>query len=144
MKIIAPFLLLLAITGSLFTSCTKFEEGPGLSLRSPEAKLDGNWVVRIATQADGDDVTDLYANFTYTFTKDGAFSYRFEQGNFSFDAVGTYSFNKDNSMLSTSASYDFQGLIITDDQMVSVLRLTTDELIILNEDNERVEFQRPV
>ena len=143
MRTITSLLLLISVTATMLTSCTKFDEGPGLSLRSAESKLDGDWIVLKATEADGDDATDLFANFTYTFTKDGVFRYRFEQGNFGFDAVGAYSFNKDSNVLSTTATYEFQGLPITDEETVTVLRLTPDELIILTEDGGRIEYQRP-
>ena len=58
-KSIAPLFLMLAIAAA-FSSCKKYEEGPGFSLRSPEGRLEGTWKVEMATEKDGTNSTADY------------------------------------------------------------------------------------
>ena len=66
--------ILFAAFAVLFlVSCGKYEEGPGISLRSKASRIDGSWKVEKYTE-DGADLTSDYASLTFEFTKDGSFT----------------------------------------------------------------------
>lgn len=66
--------ILFAAFAVLFlVSCGKYEEGPGISLRSKASRIDGSWKVEKYTE-DGADFTSDYASLTFEFTKDGSYT----------------------------------------------------------------------
>jgi hypothetical protein len=66
--------ILFAAFAVLFlVSCGKYEDGPGISLRSKASRIDGSWKVEKYTE-DGTDFTSDYATLTFEFTKDGSFT----------------------------------------------------------------------
>jgi hypothetical protein len=70
MKKLFGILAAVAIVGSVvMTSCSKYEEGPSLSLRSKKARLAGEWSVSNVT-LNGTDVTSLFlpSGTTYSMT----------------------------------------------------------------------------
>ena len=66
-------ILFAAFAVFFLVSCGKYEEGPGLSLRSKASRIDGSWKVEKYTE-DGTDLTSDYATLTFEFTKDGSFT----------------------------------------------------------------------
>ena len=71
MKSTMILLVMMLTLGSVFTSCKKYEDGPGLSLRSKRARVANTWVVSKATDKNGVDITSEYAGSTWEFKKDG-------------------------------------------------------------------------
>ena len=75
------FLIALALTGTLtFTSCGKYEDGPGFSLRSKTARLtNGSWEVE---EIDGDNLNGVALIFE--FEKDGVLKIHSESSFYSY------------------------------------------------------------
>lgn len=109
-------------------------------MRSPEARIEGTWKVFKATDKDGDDFTADYNGVTFTFTKDGVYSYTGTNQGVTFTATGTWSLNSDKTMITTKVSFDFGGVTITDERTSTILRLTNKEFWILTDDEEEIQM----
>lgn len=66
--------LALLVTTTTFTSCQKYEDGPGVSLRSRRERISNTWKVE-NYKINGTDFTSLVSDYTETFTKDYDYSY---------------------------------------------------------------------
>lgn len=114
---------------SLFVlpSCNKYEEGPGVSLRSKTERVSNTWMIDQAFR-NGEEVTDEYDEFTLRTTKDGdaELAAIYSAGSFSFEyeTDGTWSF-KDNK---ETLELDFEN--DDADNSYQILRLAEDELWI--------------
>ena len=107
-------------------ACSKYEEGPNLSLRSKKARVSNNWVVEYAYDIDDQlEVTSDYLGESWQFTKDGVFT-EFENG--AVDNTGTWEFLSDKEQLSISKPGDVEIYTIT--------RLKEKEMWIINNDEE--------
>lgn len=110
-----------------FSSCSKYEEGPVLSLKTKKARISNEWVIEKA-QRNGEDVTSSYDEFTLEMKTDGdanlAASYTFGSFSFEYETQGTWMFtdNKNNLKL------DFED--DEADQEYQILQLKTKELWI--------------
>jgi hypothetical protein len=88
MKKITQLSILLIITSLIFNSCSKFEEGPAISLRSKKARLENTWEIEKIIDSKGNTATisDIFDTDSiseiigfdieiisqkFTFTKDG-------------------------------------------------------------------------
>ncbi len=105
MKKTLVWALSLLVAGSItLISCGKYDEGPGLSLRSKKGRLAGDWMVEKATSTTGSTVTDMtswFANYSINFEKDGKYSATFG----SITDVGSWEFSDDKMMvISTNSS----------------------------------------
>lgn len=88
----------------LLTSCKKYEEGPGFSLRSKKERVANLWKVdyaynlrdRVITTAD-------YTGDTWEFTKNGNFV---ERDNGSVDKTGTWEFVNDKEKITIKLPLD--------------------------------------
>lgn len=77
----------------LLTSCKKYEEGPGFSLRSKKERVANLWTIVYAYDyKDSINITADYADETWDFTKGGDFV---EKDNGSIDKTGTWEFVSD-------------------------------------------------
>jgi len=121
--------------GSMFfmDSCNKYEEGPGVSLRSRKERLANNWYVSKAYDGD-DDVTDSFDNFDVTFTKDGATTleatYTVFGADFQFSTSGTWSFEDNDEKLKVDYENDDA------DNTYVILKLEEDELWLREEGSD--------
>jgi hypothetical protein len=64
------FLFASLLVMTIVSSCSRYEEGPGLSLRSKDARLEGEWIIEeYAGQATSGDLTmSIKDDGTYTFS----------------------------------------------------------------------------
>ena len=64
------FLFASLLVMTIVSSCSRYEEGPGLSLRSKDARLEGEWTIEeFAGQATSGDLTlSIKDDGTYTFS----------------------------------------------------------------------------
>lgn len=79
MKIVKQIctIAVIAAVSSSFISCSKYEEGPKISLRSKEARVENTWKVEKYYKNSEDKTTDFFAdkiNYTETFTEDNKWS----------------------------------------------------------------------
>lgn len=74
-------ILLLAVLVIPFASCKKYEEGPGLSLRSRTARVANTWKVEYYS-INGNDQTSAFntltPNYREVYDKDGNYSFSFD------------------------------------------------------------------
>ena len=63
-------LLALFVIAILVNSCKKYEEGPSLSFRKKEQRVEGNWKVKTYI-VNGTDETSVFDSIKWSFTKDG-------------------------------------------------------------------------
>jgi hypothetical protein len=90
----------------LISSCGKYPEGPGFSLRSKKARVANTWVVEYAEDLeDGEEETDDYQNQELTLTKEN--EVRFKFGN-SFIVEGSWEFKNDKESIRLSFSNSSQ------------------------------------
>lgn len=93
-------LSVLLLASVCLLGCKKYEEGPGLSFRSKEARLANTWKV-VSCNVDGTDYTSFYTNINYTETYD-------ESGNYSYSSnsgsgTGKWQFQSDKEEIYRSA-----------------------------------------
>jgi hypothetical protein len=119
------FLLAVMLTAGL-SSCSKYEDGPSLSLRSKKARLCHEWKIVKVTEVvtvDEIDVTAHWADLTYDYKKDGAF-YRTRNN---VTSTGTWKFDddKENLILTLDGS--------TTPEIYEIKRLAYKELWVNSE-----------
>lgn len=124
-----------------FSSCGKYEEGPGISLRSKTARLVNEWEVSDVEADDdtGDYLDDL--DITFEFEKGGDFSMTM-QGEFSYYG---YTFQIDDESDGEWEWEDGKESVIVDiedadeETEFEILRLTNKELKFEDEDGNIFE-----
>ncbi len=80
--------------GSVVTpSCKKYEEGPGISLKSKKGRITGTWKSSKDIDPDGTVYTaDAEDKATVEFKKDGTLTFNTNDPDFPFSLSGTWSF----------------------------------------------------
>lgn len=127
-------ILFFILIGSI-SSC-KYEEGPGISLKTKTSRLTGTWNVDKITESNGT-ITTPTSNYsiTYQFEKDG-------RGTYTLEILGINDVKKldwefvDNKKKLKIAYED--GNTITP----TILRLTDEELIVNTQENDRWELSK--
>lgn len=110
-----------------FSSCGKYEEGPGFSLRSKKARVVNTWVIEKFIE-NGQDITaqilPFLGAYSIEFKKDETFEMMMdgdrETGKWSFDS------KKENLELMYNGS--------TSKEISKILRLTNDEMWLVEDD----------
>jgi hypothetical protein len=111
--------------GASVSSCSKYEEGPSLTLASKTGRLTGSWKLTAQTT---NGVADALTGLTQTMeiNKDGKYStliaYSYMGFNYTNDFTGTWEFSDDKTQLITTVD----GLTGTDTQ--TIVRLAGKEL----------------
>ncbi|NDP22344.1 MAG: hypothetical protein GZ091_14870 [Paludibacter sp.] len=121
----ASLILLLTIVSVSFTSCSKYPDGPIVSLVSRAERVANNWKVGQAFD-DGKDVTANYNQYEMDLTKAGAASltakYTVLGVTFDFTTSGTWSFISNFEKI----TFDFDNN--SSDGVYKILRLTENEM----------------
>lgn len=126
MKTIMKTLACTILGAMLLTSCKKYEEGPGFSLRSKEERVANLWKINYAYDYKDSVITTAdYAGETWDFTKSGEF---IERDNGTIDKTGTWEFISDKEKITiqfplTTHTYD-------------ILRLKEKELWLKDSEEE--------
>jgi len=117
-----------------FSSCGKYEDGPGFSLSSKKARVANTWVIEKCI-VNGQDVTALFllnlGDHTLEFKKDGAYEFLVD-GN---REAGTWSFDskKENLELMENGS--------TTKFLLKITRLTSNEMWLVEDDGtDKTEY----
>ncbi|MFZ6051648.1 hypothetical protein [Halocola ammonii] len=110
---------------TLFTSCSKYEEGPLISFRSKKARISNTWQIEQALD-DGEDVTDQYDQYELEMLDDGDASlaalYTLGDLTFEYETDGTWSFEDSKEQLQLDFEDDDA------DRLYDILRLKEKEL----------------
>lgn len=119
-------MLSLAILGSIgLSSCSKYEDGPMVSLRSKKERIANTWKVEKAMDK-GSDVTASFEQYKLEMLSDGAASlaalYTLGDLTFEFETKGTWSLQNSNEDL----QLDFENNAA--DKTYEILRLKEKEL----------------
>ena len=114
---------IMAVLG--LSACSKYEEGPALSLSSKKARVANEWEFAKVTD-DGRDITESYDAFRLTLTEDGdaTLNAKYDWGDVSveFETDGTWAFTRDKENLELDFEDDDA------DNEYQILRLTQDEM----------------
>ena len=127
-----------ALVALLFmASCSKFEDGPAISLRSKENRLTGKWKLIKWTEK-GEDVTSINTNgedITYEFLDNN--SVKIVVGNVS-PTEGTWSIEETNVIMDLQMVSEFGDYIDKDTLMLK--RLTKKEMVVFADDALETEW----
>ncbi|MFM2017222.1 MAG: hypothetical protein RL007_878 [Bacteroidota bacterium] len=82
-----PVILLAAFIMLISESCSKYPDGPMLSLRTRTERVSNTWKID-NYKVNGNDYTSLLSGYTETFSKDGNYSYSWG----SLSGTGTWAF----------------------------------------------------
>lgn len=96
----------MALALVLFTlaSCSKYEDGPGISLRSKKSRLVGDWVATKFVDEDGQDLLEVSGTETFYCLTGESFPF-----NYSSSSTFHLSFNKDGSA-SSQSEYNYNSI----------------------------------
>jgi len=123
----------IALVGSMsLSSCGKYEEGPGISLKSPTSRIATTWEVEKYIDADGTETAGDDNDPTITYTKDGEFTVT--QGNTNYS--GTWEFSGDVDLRTETTIFGF-----TTVSTVEILRLSSKELWTKDDDGDVIHFK---
>lgn len=104
---ILSLLAVAVIAVASMTSCGKYEDGPGFSLRSKKARLTGEWKVTEFKQ-DGEDLSSEI-EATMVFDKDNNYAVTAVVSGFTFSEVGTWEFDNKKEDLKLDPTVDSDG-----------------------------------
>lgn len=115
----------IAVLAFNMQGCGKYEDGPGLSLRTKKARLVGDYeVVRIGNQN--------YPQGGYSlemeFEKDGDFTFTYSYGSYSYSYAGDWEFSSDKEELELTFGNTLE--------VFEIKRLTNKEVWIEDTDND--------
>jgi len=86
------------VMGLSLTSCNKYEEGPGFTVRTAKARVTGDWKLTKYT-INGTDFTSSSVIITKTIDKDGSYSTTSTTGSLSVTEIGSWEFNGDKTTI---------------------------------------------
>ena len=136
MKKIGVIFTFLAITAMMMTSCGKYEEGPGFSLRTKTARLTGEWkLVEITENGTAMDISDMEA--TYEFERGGDMKVSTKWMGMTFSFEGEWRF--DDSKENLEVRIKEEGTEWSEWESTEILRLTNGELWLRDEFTEEGE-----
>ncbi|MCI5056978.1 MAG: hypothetical protein MRY83_12760 [Flavobacteriales bacterium] len=127
------------LVGLTIPSCSKYEDGPEISLRSKEARLANTWEMEHVFM-DGEVVTDNYEQFQLQLLEGGYAKWvstaTFNDRTQDYESEGTWTFVHDKE--SVTFNFDEEAL----DQTFKILKLEEDALWMINETtNMEVQFE---
>lgn len=137
----------------LLESCSKYEDGPGLSLRSRTDRVTGNWNISNA-EVDGQSIMSFYNTFELRIQEDNSFRQTTSILTGSEETVdGTWRFAENDEVLQieydNSVRLDFEILRLTNSELwvtfeASAFNLGFDDEVITNQPliNVRLEFTK--
>jgi hypothetical protein len=124
MQFNAKFAVFALLMVSLLASC-KYEEGPLVSLQSRVKRVAGDWEVAYSTDSNGEEDTDTYEDWTFSFRED--FSAKIETGGqVSIEILGDWDFSQDDTVFQLE-DMEFPLGIPAPDGEYDIERLTQDE-----------------
>lgn len=112
-KVFKSMIAILAVGSLLLGSCSKYEDGPGFTVRTAKARISGDWKLTSYT-LNGTDYTSSLPTITMTIEKDGSFTSTYTSGSFSTTETGTWVFNDDKTTVAFTASSNTDTYTITE------------------------------
>ena len=135
-KIILPFFMLLA-----FISCSKYEEGPGITLLSKSARMCQKWRPIQSVDGSTGEITNIDRDGSYIeFIKNGTIQY-YNKNQMSFlgiDAVtGTWEFSEDK----TKVTYSYDVLNLNTIKLETIKKLKINSLALVDGNGDKVYYE---
>ncbi|MDX2247417.1 MAG: DUF5004 domain-containing protein [Bacteroidia bacterium] len=125
MKANRGYLFVIAALMIAFTGCSTYPDGPTISLKSKEARISGTWEITQATDEDGEDATEEFANWRYTFSEDGTAVLNITEGSVSYEMNGDWALSDDQLNFRVTVQGTILGTItFTQDAEYEILRLS--------------------
>jgi len=126
----AGYVTAIGVLGVSLQACSKYDDGPALSLRTKKARLVGDWEVKqIGTQSFPQGGYSLEMEFQ----KDGDFRFTYSYGSYSYSYAGDWEFSSDKEELD---------LIIDNTvQTFEIKRLTNKEVWLEDDTNDEWKLE---
>ena len=136
MKQVSIILILsILLSGITFTSCSKYEEGPAITLLPKSSRLQKKWRPIEYISSSGV-VTSVSNDGSFIeFVKGGEF--KAYDGSFDVGFAGTWEFNNDKTIVSTT--FEAFGASTTSD--TKIVRLKINDLGLEDEDGNRTYYE---
>ncbi len=119
------------VSALVLGSCGKYEEGPGLSLRTKKARLTGVWDEKEYVSSNGTVTADT-DNETAEFLKDGSLKY--VDGSETLN--GSWALINDKKSLEITVNIDLFGTTLTVKDTSEIIRLTNKEFWTKDSDGD--------
>jgi hypothetical protein len=148
MKKIALFGFVLALgTATVLTSCSKYEEGPKLTLLSKKNRLTNDWKLTATADSNGVALDMTGFSTTMSLANDGTFSGNstytlFGTPVFDYDVTGTWEFTDEKETL-TLTTLTLNTQPVNDAVKYTIVRLAKDELKVRDEETKQVQTYSP-
>jgi hypothetical protein len=128
---ITKMLISFAVVAMILSSCSKYEEGPSISLKSAKARIAQEWKLVNMYNSSGEEQS-IIPEWFLDFSKDGNVTTE----KYGFDQPGTWAFEGDDNLKFTFG-FNIAGSVVNSYENYQILRLASDELwlIDLNENN---------
>lgn len=141
MKKLNVILLTVVASVLMLTSCSPYEEGPAISLRSRTERLCNEWrLTRLYINGTEQTLSSLDQQTTLEFKDNGTVNYSYavmDSTAIVITGSGTWEFNDDETEVFTTITYTLGG---TEKDTFKILRLKEEELWLENnEDGDVVE-----
>lgn len=141
MKKLNVILLTVVASVLMLTSCSPYEEGPAISLRSRTERLDNEWrLTRLYINGTEQTLSSFDQQTTLEFKDNGTVNYSYavmDSTAIVITGSGTWEFNDDQTEVFTTITYTLGG---TEKDTFKILRLKEEELWFENnEDGDVVE-----
>ena len=118
----------------MFSSCSKYEEGPAISLRTKKARVANTWQLEKTIYADGSSESPSDGNqTTFEFTKEGAAVYD-ANGGLSFTGEWEFTHDKENLRV----TYEERGVSKTFDRII--IKLKHKEVWLRDDDGNEIHY----
>ena len=135
MKKLAIILTIVAATAMIFSSCGKYDEGPGFSLLTKKARITGTWTLsEITENGTAVDVTDV--TLKYTLEKDGTGSTVAGWGGMTFTSDIEWEFDDTKENLKIKSKNPITGEWEEEWTESKIIRLTNSECWTEDIENE--------
>jgi len=155
-KKLSPIQVMVAVA-VLNTACSNLPEGPGFSFTSKDNRLSGTWTIDDIEDLDQEDPLNNIE--TFEFEKEGDFESKFSDISYSYlgyditisvEGEGEWEWNSDKTEIeldyTLTAQVSFFGQTQTTTEQYSrefeVLRLTSEELILEDDEGRRWELEK--
>tara|TARA_B100001564_G_C20566986_1_gene636485 strand:- start:602 stop:1009 length:408 start_codon:yes stop_codon:yes gene_type:complete len=96
----------LALITIISYGCSKYDDGPGFSLRTKKGRLTGEWKLVDVNYSNGQSPNLFDYDIIWTFERDGDFEETYEYGSYSYSFEGEWEFEDDGEELKISRNID--------------------------------------
>jgi hypothetical protein len=138
LKLVLPLSLL---TLFVLTSCQKYEDGPLIAFQTKESRIANTWVIEQATDEDGNDITGNYETSEWELRENGGVTVSITLGGVAFNFEGEWDLIDDKETLQIQLEGNVIGVPFSEISQYPILRLTKDELWVLDENDNELRWQ---